>query len=128
MIPNPGAEGQRGAGVHTIVLAISKDVKVVLTGYCGTAVYNQLTTNDIEVITGLSGTVKEVVEKYRSSELQTSIIRDKDRPRSAENKFEKANLVQAVKSSANQFASLLPILLGVILLIGLLNTPISFTK
>jgi len=33
-VPNPGALAQRGAGMQAIVLAISKDGKTVLTGYC----------------------------------------------------------------------------------------------
>jgi len=56
-MPNPGAAGQRGAGMQAVVLAVSKDVKVVLTGYCSPAVYRHLTMNGIEVFTGLAGTV-----------------------------------------------------------------------
>ena len=33
-VSNPGASGQRGSGMQAVVLAISKDVRAVLTGYC----------------------------------------------------------------------------------------------
>jgi predicted Fe-Mo cluster-binding NifX family protein len=72
-IPNPGAPEQRGAGIQAVVLIISKDVKVVLTGWCSPAVRHQLTTNGIEVISGLSGTVGELVEKYRKGDLQKQV-------------------------------------------------------
>jgi len=32
-VPNPGSSQQRGAGVQAVLLAISKDVKTVLTGW-----------------------------------------------------------------------------------------------
>ena len=69
-VPNPGASGQRGAGMQAVVLVISKGVKMVLTGYCSPAVHHHLTANGIEVISGLSGTVGELVEKYKNGDLQ----------------------------------------------------------
>ena len=39
-VPNPGASAQRGAGMQAVVLAISKDLKAVLTGYCSPAINN----------------------------------------------------------------------------------------
>ncbi len=64
-VPNPGASGQRGAGMQSVVLAISRDVKAVITGYCSPAVHDQLKANGIEVLLGVSGTVGEVIERYR---------------------------------------------------------------
>ena len=69
-VPNPGASGQRGAGVQAVVLAITKGVKAVLTGYCSPAMQRQLSASGIEVLAGLSGTIGEVVEKYRKGELK----------------------------------------------------------
>ncbi len=123
-VPNPGASGQRGAGMQAIVLAISKDIKTVLTGYCSPAAYNHLKANGIEVLTGLSGTVGEMVEKYKKGELEAE-MRAGTGPKSRGIKVDKSALVQATGSSARQFIALLPMLLGVVLLIGLFNAFVS---
>ena len=123
-IANPGASGQRGAGVQAVVLAISKGVKTVLTGWCSPAVRNQLTANGIEVISELSGTVGELVEKYRKGDLRKQVEAEVA-PAAGGRRIDRAALLQAAKSAARQFASLLPILIGVVLLIGLFNAFIS---
>jgi len=123
-VPNPGASGQRGAGMQAIILAISRDVKTILTGYCSPTASNQLIANGIEVLTGLSGTVKEVFEKYKKGDLERVAGADAElKPRRVI--IDKAALIQATRSSARQFASLLPMLLSVVLLIGLFNAFVS---
>ena len=123
-LPNPGASGQRGTGVQTVVLAITKDVKAVLTGYCGPTLQKQLLANGIEVLAGLSGTVGEAVEKYRRGELKKSGEAEVEAG-PGRTGIDKVAIARALRSSANQFATLLPILAGVILLIGLFNTFVS---
>ena len=123
-VPNPGASAQRGAGMQAIVLAISKNVKTVLTGYCSPTAYNHLKTNGIEVLTGLSGTVGEVVEKYKRGDLKKS-VESRAESSSKETKINKSALIHASRSSARQFITLLPIMIGVVLLIGLFNTFVS---
>ena len=118
---NPGASGQRGSGMQAVILAISKDVKTVFTGYCSPTAYNNLKANGIEVLTGLSGTVGEIIEKYKKGELKKS----EAELRSRENKVGKSALAHAIRSSAKQFINLLPVLVGVVLLIGLFNTFVS---
>ena len=123
-VPNPGASAQRGAGMQAIVLAISRDVKTVLTGYCSPNIYNHLKANGIEVLTGVSGTVGEVVEKYKRGDLKgDAAAATKPRPRGI--KIDKSDLLHATRSPARQFTTLLPILVGVVLLIGLFNTFVS---
>lgn len=119
-VPNPGASGQRGAGMQAVVLAISKDAKAVLTGYCSPATCSQLKANGIEVLTGLSGTVRDVMEKYKESSLQKR-MEVGAKPETSGSQVNKVALAQAFKSSAKQFVNMLPILVGVVLLIGLFN-------
>ncbi len=123
-VPNPGFSGQRGAGVQAVVLAVREDVKSVLTGYCSPPVRGQLMANGIEVLTGLRGRVQEVVEKYKRGDLLKP-GEDEVNRRSREIKIDRVTFVQAVKSSASQFSTLLPAVVGVILLIGLFNTFVS---
>jgi len=119
-VPNPGASAQRGAGMQAVILAISKDVKAVLTGYCGPAINNHLTENGIEVVSGLGGTVGEVVERYKKGDFRKhKEVELEYRPRWS--KIDKTILSHAIRSSAKQFATMLPILVGVVLLMGLFN-------
>ncbi len=43
-VPNPGASGQRGTGIQAVVLAISKNVNAVLTGYMSQTAKRHLQT------------------------------------------------------------------------------------
>lgn len=123
-VQNPGSLGQQGTGVQTIVLAIGKDVKAVLTGYCSPAARRHLEANGIEIFTGLSGTVGEVLESYKKGEIQKTEAATIER-KPGKRVVNKARLIHAMKRSGNQFASMLPIFLGVVMLIGLLNTFVS---
>ncbi|MBW2334115.1 MAG: NifB/NifX family molybdenum-iron cluster-binding protein [Deltaproteobacteria bacterium] len=123
-VPNPGSLNQHGAGVQTIVLIISKGVKTALTGYCSPTARRHLEANGIEIFTGLSGTVKEVLESYKKGEIRkTEAATIEHEPE--KRVVDKAILIHAMKRSGNQFTSMLPIFLGVVLLIGLLNTFVS---
>jgi predicted Fe-Mo cluster-binding NifX family protein len=123
-VPNPGASGQRGAGMGAVVLAIAKDVKAVLTGYCSPAVRRHLASSGIEVLDGLSGTVGEGLEKYKTGDLKKRAPVEAE-PRPRVTKVDKSALVHATRSSANQFIVLLPTLVGVVLLVGLFNALVS---
>ncbi len=118
-VPNPGATGQRGAGMQAVVLAISKDVKAVLTGHCSPAATRQLTKNGIQVYAELSGKVKDVINKYKTGDLKESAADVPPTTRGA--KIDTITVLLALTSSARQFAMMLPILISVVLLIGLFN-------
>lgn len=118
-VPNPGAVGQRAAGIQAVVLAISKEVDAVITGFCSPTAVKYLADNGIDVVTGVKGTVAEAVAQYRKPAHSTP-IRSKDKPDIAG-----AALIQALKSSSRQLINLLPIFVGVVLLVGLFNAFIS---
>jgi predicted Fe-Mo cluster-binding NifX family protein len=122
----PGASGKRGAGAQAVVLALSKGVKAVLTGYCSPAARSHLMANGIAVVTGLTGTVGEAVEKYKRGDLQRS---SENEPRATGDgtETEPSNFTRAMRNSLRQFAALFPVMLSVVLLVGLLNTFVSRT-
>ncbi len=61
-----------GAGIQSAQLVAEKGAKVVLTGNCGPNAYQTLTAAGIDVVVGLSGTVSEVVTRFKSGQLQAT--------------------------------------------------------
>jgi len=121
-VPNPFTTGQRGAGVQTIVLAVSRGAKAVLTGYANPSVVSQFKSSGVEVLSGMAGTVRDAIDQYKTtSYLKSSETKTKSRSMV----INKSLLVQATRSSARQFLNLLPILIGVVLLIGLFTAFVS---
>jgi predicted Fe-Mo cluster-binding NifX family protein len=121
-VPSPFTTGQRGAGVQTIVLAVSRGAKAVLTGYASPAIADQFKSSGIEVLTGMTGTVRDAIEQYKIAP-HSEVSETEVKSRAAV--IDKSILLNSTRSAARQFANLLPILIGVVLLIGLFNAFIS---
>jgi len=64
-IKNPNIDAMGGAGIQSGQLIVGKNARVVLTGNVGPNAYQTLKAANIDVITGASGSVKEVIEKYK---------------------------------------------------------------
>ncbi len=60
-VKNPNLEATGGAGPQSAQLAASKGAKKVLTGNVGPNAMSTLAAAGIEVVTGVSGTVKEAL-------------------------------------------------------------------
>ncbi|MFC1580459.1 NifB/NifX family molybdenum-iron cluster-binding protein [Thermodesulfobacteriota bacterium] len=119
-IPNPGAHARSGSGMSAVAMMIDKKVDLVLIGYCSPAAQGYLSANGIETLTGVSGKVGEVVQKAKKGKMQNVLNLRRTFPLP-----EKSDLYHALGNACNQFVNLLPILIGVILLIGLFNAFVS---
>jgi predicted Fe-Mo cluster-binding NifX family protein len=117
--PNAGSGGKPAAGMQAVVLAISKGVDMVLTGYCSPTAMKYLADNGIDVVTGVKGTVAEAVAQYKKQVYAIS-MRSKEEP-----VVTAALFLHALKSSGMQLIKLLPLFAGVVLLVGLFNAFIS---
>jgi len=71
-IQNPNINGMGGVGVQSGQVMSEKQVKAVLTGNVGPNAFQALQAGDIEVITGVSGKVKEAIEKYKKGEFKST--------------------------------------------------------
>ena len=72
IVGNSNKDGMGGVGVQSGQLMAEKEVKAVLTGNVGPNAYKTLDAAGIEVVTGVSGTVKEAIEKYKSGDLKAT--------------------------------------------------------
>ena len=122
-VTSPGA-GKRGAGMQAVVLALSKGVKAVLTGYCSPTARSHLTANGIDVFSGVTGTVGEAFEKYKRGDFQISLEGEPHAPADG-TEPKPASFTSALRNSLRQFEALFPVMVSVVLLVGLLNAFVS---
>jgi len=71
-LENTNAMAGGGAGISTAQTIAGKGVQTVLTGNCGPNAFQVLSAAGIQVITGVSGKVKDAIQTYKSGGFQSS--------------------------------------------------------
>ena len=69
-VPNIASGSMSGAGIQAAQMIASKEIKVLITGNIGPNAFQALSAAGIRVVTGASGKVREVIEKFKSGELK----------------------------------------------------------
>lgn len=69
-VENPNVSSTSGAGIQSAQFISDKGVKAVLTGSCGPNAFQTLQAAGVEVIVGITGTVQEAVQQYKSGQFQ----------------------------------------------------------
>lgn len=68
-IENSSAVASGGAGISTAQMIADKAVQAVLTGSCGPNAYEVLSAAGVQVITGVSGTVRDAILSFKQRRL-----------------------------------------------------------
>jgi len=69
-IENSSAMAGGGAGISAAQTVANKGAQVVLTGNCGPNAYQALSAAGVEVITGVSGSIRDVIEGHKRGQFQ----------------------------------------------------------
>ena len=72
IVKNPNIDVMGGAGIQSGQLVASKGAKAVLTGNVGPNAFQALQAAGIDVITGVSGSIEGVIEKYKKGEFKSA--------------------------------------------------------
>ena len=68
-IPNLAGNTTGGAGIQAAQTIANKGAKVLVTGNVGPNAFKALSAAGIDIMTGASGSIREVVEKFKKGEL-----------------------------------------------------------
>ncbi len=72
-VENASAIASGGAGTSAAQMIAEKGVEAVITGNCGPNAFQVLAAAGINVLTGLTGTVKEAIQKYKDGSLNVTV-------------------------------------------------------
>jgi len=69
-IPNLATGSTGGAGIQAAQTITNKGANILITGNIGPNAFRALSAANTEIITGASGTIREVIEKFKKGELR----------------------------------------------------------
>ena len=69
-ISNDSTNAAHGAGIQAAQTVVNMGAKVIITGNIGPNAFNVLSAAGIKLVTGVSGSIREAVEKYKSGQLK----------------------------------------------------------
>jgi predicted Fe-Mo cluster-binding NifX family protein len=69
-VENAGLNATSGAGIQAAQTIANKEIDVVITGHIGPNAFNVLSAAGIKTVTGASGLINDVVERYKRGELR----------------------------------------------------------
>ena len=106
-----------GAGVQALSIVLGKGANVILVGYISPNISKPLQKNGIEVVTSVSGSVREAVMKYKCGEfaLAENCGRKSGSKLSAQ---QSSRWAEALRKTAKQYSILIPASILIVWLSG----------
>lgn len=123
VLKGPSHSSGPGAGVQAVSLVVDMGAEIILVGYISPYIADALAKQGIEVITHVSGSVLKAVMNYIASRASNTRIENK-KTRS-EKSTSQNQWGAAIGMGFRQLQSFLPMLVGVILLLGLFQGFVS---
>jgi len=71
-IANPNIDAGSGAGIQSAQLVVTKKPSVLITGEVGPKAEKVLLAAKLHIITGESGSIKEIIEKYKDNKIKNT--------------------------------------------------------
>jgi predicted Fe-Mo cluster-binding NifX family protein len=112
-----------GAGMQMVALIIAKKGDVLLTDWCSPTAEKYLSAYGVEIVGGMSGTVAKVLDEFQKE--RKNPIENPESLGPVAWKIERRDVASAMRNASNQVKHLLPVVIGVIFLVGLLNAFLS---
>ena len=120
----PMGESGRGTGFKMVALAVENKIDVILADQCGATAEKYFLAQGVKIITDITGPVGEVLDAFiRQEEHQQGLQSENHAPIAWQ--IDQKHLKEAIQGAFNQIKNMLPVLLGVIFLVGLFNTFVS---
>ena len=123
VLDGPPRSSRSGAGVQAVSQVMDMGAKVILVGYISPHIASILAEQGIEIVTQISGSVVKAVTNYMGSQSPNSKLKN-DEPKSGKSASQD-QWITAMGMGLRQFQSFLPLLIGVILLLGLFQGFVS---
>jgi len=117
-VAGPSPSAGPGAGIEAISVVMEMGAKAILAGFISPHIALTLEKHGLAVITPVCGSVMTAIEKYR----QGVLPQKPDGPLANEAGLQ---LLTAFRKAARQFFGIIPVLIGVILLVGLFRGFVS---
>jgi predicted Fe-Mo cluster-binding NifX family protein len=123
-VAGPSPSSGLGSGIQTIAMVMDRGATAILTGFISPHIAATLGKNGIEVIMPVSGRVMDVVETYKKGGFSRISGKPQLSSKPATPSF-RSRFQDAFKKSIRQFSGMVPVLIGVVLMVGLFRGFVS---
>ncbi len=109
-----------GSGMTMVAQIIANHCQVLILQWCSPIAEKYLSNAGVQIITGLGGrTVAEAIAEFQHQHARDSM----ERPHESRKRFaaDKRTIIPALGKTFRQIYAMLPVMLGVVLLLGLFN-------
>ena len=113
-----------GTGMQMVAMIIAKKSNILLATWCSPTAEKYLSAYGVKIVTGISGTVAEVLDNFEKEHLENHINTIEVLTRNAW-KVDRTIAAEAVRRASGQIKNLLPLMIGVVLLVGLFSAFVS---